>query len=429
MVSLDNQWASVSDSDCGSVGFENAGAPERATVIEFLLPEVPEGAHPVRATLAIHDATPDAAGRLSVTGYTGQGSYGGPPPTAPTGSILVTPTPSAGRDSWDVSALVTEDSLELGLVGFWLRLEPDVIGLHRFTCTGTTLGPILTVEYVGDPDPGPVAGQLRLGGDLVTSNELRKAGEDDGWGFPTSWLCGDVGRDVASGMEARLAVGFKLAGLPSGAIVTGATLALYDGNPGAPGAVAIEGYMSPGMTFADGLRDGEPLEPTGRVVIRPSGGDREIWVVDAIVTPPMVAGGRADFLLRAADETDGLHEFACAREPKFPILTLSYRVEDATPTTQASPHEVLAPESWMATLGDTLRVRSQPRISDDSKMYEPLLPKGTNFSIISGPVFASGYWWYRVELAAGVLHGGITQGWVAEGDHDGTPWIKNIGID
>ena len=198
MVSLDNQWGSVSDSDCGGVGFENAGTPERATVIEFVLPEVPAGAHPVQATLAIHDTTPDAAGRMSVTGYTGQGSYGGPPPTAPTGSILVTPAASAGRDSWDVTALVTEDSLELGLVGFWLRLEPDVIGLHRFTCSGTTLGPILTVEYVGDPIPIPAEGQLRVGGDLGTSNELRKADEDNGWWFPTSWLCGEVGRDVAS---------------------------------------------------------------------------------------------------------------------------------------------------------------------------------------------------------------------------------------
>jgi hypothetical protein len=83
----------------------------------------------------------------------------------------------------------------------------------------------------------------------------------------------------------------------------------------------------------------------------------------------------------------------------------------------------------MITLVDTLRVRSQPRISDDSIKYEPLLPKGTTFETISGPVFDSGYWWYRVKLAAGVLQGGITEGWVAEGDRDGTPWIKNIPID
>ena len=256
-----------------------------------------------------------------------------------------------------------------------------------------------------------------------------RLGDGNAWGFLTNWLCGEVGRDVAAGKESRLAIGFKLAGLPAGAIVTGATLGLFDGNPGAPGAVAIEGYLSPGQTLGDGLRGGEPAEPTGRVVIKPNGGDREIWVVDALVTPAMVAGGRADFLLRAVDEADGLHEFACAREPKFPILTLSYRVEQPAATTQACTREALSPGSWMITLVDSLRVRSQPRVSDDSIMYAPLLPKGTNFSIVSGPEIASGYCWYRVELAAGVLRGGITRGWVAEGDHDGTPWIENAGID
>jgi hypothetical protein len=98
-------------------------------------------------------------------------------------------------------------------------------------------------------------------------------------------------------------------------------------------------------------------------------------------------------------------------------------------TTQACQNEVLSPGSWMVTLVDGLRVRSQPRVSNDSTMYEPLLPKGTNFSISSGPVFGSGYCWYDVELAAEVLDGGITRGWVAEGNRDGTPWIKNIPID
>ncbi len=62
-------------------------------------------------------------------------------------------------------------------------------------------------------------------------------------------------------------------------------------------------------------------------------------------------------------------------------------------------------------------------------MYEPLLPKGTNFSIMSGPVVDSGYCWYRVELATGLLDGGITHGWVAQGSRTGLPWIKNVPID
>ena len=100
-----------------------------------------------------------------------------------------------------------------------------------------------------------------------------------------------------------------------------------------------------------------------------------------------------------------------------------------TATTQTCQHEVLPPGSWMVTLVQDLRVRSQPRVSDDSIMYEPLLPEGANFSISSGPVFGSGHCWYEVELAADMLDGGVTRGWVAEGNRDGTPWIKNIPID
>jgi hypothetical protein len=49
--------------------------------------------------------------------------------------------------------------------------------------------------------------------------------------------------------------------------------------------------------------------------------------------------------------------------------------------------------------------------------------------VVRGPVIASGYSWYLVKLAPGVLHDGITQGWLAEADRDGTLWIKNIPID
>jgi len=104
----------------------------------------------------------------------------------------------------------------------------------------------------------------------------------------------------------------------------------------------------------------------------------------------------------------------------------------ATPTAVVNKNcrsEVLLPGCWMVSLVDYLRVRSEPRVSDDSVMYEPLLPKGTNFSIRSGPVLDSGYCWYRVELATGLLDGGITHGWVAQGSRVGLPWIKNVPID
>lgn len=77
----------------------------------------------------------------------------------------------------------------------------------------------------------------------------------------------------------------------------------------------------------------------------------------------------------------------------------------------------------MWTVSDDLRVRSKPRVSADSLKYQPLLPLGTELFVIDGPVAGSDYWWYKVRLEAVVLNGGITSGWVAAGDHDGTPWI------
>jgi serpin B len=75
------------------------------------------------------------------------------------------------------------------------------------------------------------------------------------------------------------------------------------------------------------------------------------------------------------------------------------------------------------TVSDRLRVRSQPRVADDSVKYEPVLPTGTELLVIEGPVRDSGYDWYRVAPVSLTLSAGATDGWVAAGDHDGTPWI------
>ena len=78
------------------------------------------------------------------------------------------------------------------------------------------------------------------------------------------------------------------------------------------------------------------------------------------------------------------------------------------------------------TSTDNVRVRSKPRVSADSRKYEPLLQKGTELNVIAGPVAASGYWWYKVGMPSDLtLDGGITAGWIAAADHDGTPWIES----
>lgn len=77
----------------------------------------------------------------------------------------------------------------------------------------------------------------------------------------------------------------------------------------------------------------------------------------------------------------------------------------------------------VVTVSDRLRVRSEPRVSDDSITYEPVLPLGAQLNVVGGPVVASGYRWYEVEPIGFELNGGVTRGWVAMADHDGTPWI------
>ncbi len=72
------------------------------------------------------------------------------------------------------------------------------------------------------------------------------------------------------------------------------------------------------------------------------------------------------------------------------------------------------------TVVDDLRVRSMPRISEDSYKYEPLLPRGTALYVLDGPVSASGYDWYDVaQLSSRAL----PSGWVAGASRDGEPWV------
>jgi hypothetical protein len=89
----------------------------------------------------------------------------------------------------------------------------------------------------------------------------------------------------------------------------------------------------------------------------------------------------------------------------------------------------------VVTVTDRLRVRSAPRVSDDSIKYEPLLPLGTFLYAFNGPVNESGYNWYEVALfsleltspgpcdAAPGPCGGIYTGWVARSG-DGELWIE-----
>ena len=83
----------------------------------------------------------------------------------------------------------------------------------------------------------------------------------------------------------------------------------------------------------------------------------------------------------------------------------------------------LIPGALAVTVTDDLRVRSQPRVAEASLKFAPLLPTGTQLTVIGGPVEGSGYSWLEVAPVGFELRGGVDSGWVAIADHDGTPWV------
>ena len=91
-----------------------------------------------------------------------------------------------------------------------------------------------------------------------------------------------------------------------------------------------------------------------------------------------------------------------------------------------SPTVALTAGTIAATVVDGVRMRSQPRISADSRKLEPLLAIGTKLYVLDGPVRASGYAWYEV---APLDAWDLPSGWVASGDRDGEPWIEPGGFD
>ena len=60
----------------------------------------------------------------------------------------------------------------------------------------------------------------------------------------------------------------------------------------------------------------------------------------------------------------------------------------ATPAPSGGPIDPLL-NAVVVTVSDRIRVRSEPRVSDDSIMYEPVLPLGTELTVLDGPVSAS----------------------------------------
>ena len=97
-------------------------------------------------------------------------------------------------------------------------------------------------------------------------------------------------------------------------------------------------------------------------------------------------------------------------------------VSPAAPVPYSGPNLPLL-DRVVVTVSDRLRVRSEPRVSDDSIMYEPVLPIGTELTVLDGPVSSSGYTWYKVAPVSFSGLDGPGYGWVALAGIDGEPWI------
>jgi hypothetical protein len=115
-----------------------------------------------------------------------------------------------------------------------------------------------------------------------------------------------------------------------------------------------------------------------------------------------------------------------------PTATVSMSIEPAPAATPvATPTrrpDGLTADSFAEVATNDLRVRSRPRVSDDSIKLEPLLWKDALLFVIDGPVAASGYDWFLVrpmgEADLQVHPDPPRLGWVAAASRDGEPWIK-----
>ena len=84
-------------------------------------------------------------------------------------------------------------------------------------------------------------------------------------------------------------------------------------------------------------------------------------------------------------------------------------------------------DSLAQVVSGRLRIRSEPRVADDSIKFEPLLGVGVRLFVLEGPVVANDYEWYQITAwHPDDPFASWPVGWVSRGDHDGTPWIRPV---
>jgi hypothetical protein len=116
-----------------------------------------------------------------------------------------------------------------------------------------------------------------------------------------------------------------------------------------------------------------------------------------------------------------------------PTATASVSVEPVATSTAVWAPPTEGPDrptadSFAVVVTDDLRVRTKPRVSEDSIKLKPLLWDGALVFVIDGPVTASGYDWYLVrpmgEADLQVHPDPPDLGWVAAASKGGEPWLR-----
>jgi hypothetical protein len=232
-------WSEMPARSCGPLGLDPATNVEYGLRLQFPLGALPAGAVVTGATLALHDASP--AGAITLAGYVGAPLIGGDgPPDHTTGAIEIVPGPAAARQTWNVTTVFAEEMVAFGWAGFWLRPVTGAVGLHDIDCPRDALFPVLTLRYARGAAPTPAPGTLVVGVG-AEGGGMQRVGEGP-WASLTDSLCGDVGWQRDADLEGRISLTFPLDGLPDGARITHAALALRDAYPTAGGPVVVVAY-------------------------------------------------------------------------------------------------------------------------------------------------------------------------------------------
>jgi hypothetical protein len=147
-------------------------------------------------------------------------------------------------------------------------------------------------------------------------------------------------------------------------------------------------------------------------------------VIGALLALVAAAAGGA-FRQRSLAEYPPVDESVAPVASAVAVASIEPRVVPSQPVNPlASGRPAFANDAVAEVISTNLRIRSQPRIADDSIKFEPFLTIGDLLFVVDGPVTATNHDWYQVAAwrpSDPAARWPI--GWVATADINGTPWL------